>query len=232
MPINRLNYLSFDFETGGLKPGFNEAISIGAKVYGPNFEPLGGESGEFYSLMKPLHFDRLEPGAMAVNQIKVSELEVAPDQGATWKAFIKWASQWNVSGKGTFGGHPHAVGKNIKGFDLLFVDELNKLHAPKGIEQVIFSKKRMFELEDEMFRWHGFSDELENYKLDDYRVYLGMTSDGAHNAMVDARQTGDIMMRFLKFYKAMATKVVKDADGGTRPFVTFRNSFAPKTQTA
>lgn len=229
MPINRLNYLSFDFETGGLDPTFHEAIQIGAKVYGPNYEPLGGESGEFVSLMKPRHFDRLDPRALAVNCKTVEMLKDAPEQGAVWKAFIKWAEQWKVSGKGTFGGHPFAVGKNIKDFDLLFVDELNKLHAPKGIEQVIFNKKRHFDLEDEMHRWFSFSDELENNKMDTFIEYLGFPKEGAHDALVDAQRTGDIQMRFFKFYRTMATKQVKNEDGTTRPFVTFRNSFASKT---
>lgn len=231
MPINRLNFLSFDFETGGLKPGYHEAIQIGAKVYGPNFKPIGGESGEFVSLMKPLHFDRLDQEALAINGKTVEMLEGAPDQGVVWKSFIKWADQWKA--KGGSGGNgastrPIAVGKNIRDFDLHFVDELNKLHAPKGIEQKIFHNKRLIDLEDIMFHWFGFSEELQNYKMDDFRVYLGMTQDNAHDALVDARQTGDVVMRFLQWYKHLFNKVNKYPDGTEKKFIEFRGSFASK----
>ena len=219
MPLNRLNFVVYDFETGGLKPGWHEAVEIGAKVYGPNFEPI--PEAEFVSLMKPLYPDRLDKKALEVNGRTVEELMAAPEQGAVWKKFVGWVGQYNVKGAG-FGGLPIACGKNIRRFDHLFVDELNALHMPKKRDTKIFCNRIDIDLEDFLFHWHCHDDDLEKYAMDPVRDYYGLSRDGAHGALVDCRQTGAMIMRYLKFCKSLRFK--KDESGET--VSRFKGSFA------
>lgn len=201
--MSGLDIISFDFETGGLVPGYNEPLSIGAKAYnGITLQPYPAESGgEFYSLMKPIHWDRLEPKAMEVNKIKIEDLKNAPDQKDVWLKFVEWVGKYNKS-KSAYKA-PIAVGKNIRDFDLDFVDVLNNLHCEKKEKTVLFNRKKS-DLEDYMFSWFEGSPKdkcPENYKLDTLLPFFGMTNEGSHNALIDARNAGDLVIRFLKLHR-------------------------------
>jgi len=201
--MSGLDIISFDFETGGLVAGFHEPLSIGAKAYnGITLQPYPVEhGGEFYSLMKPMHFDRLDPKAMKVNKISIDDLKNAPEQKDVWLKFVQWVFKYNKS-KTSYKA-PVAAGKNIRGFDLGFVDHLNLLHCEKKQETVLFNRTKI-DLEDAMFMWfEGQPQEKcpENGKLDTLLPYFGMSNSDSHNALIDARNAGDLIIRFLKLHR-------------------------------
>lgn len=219
MPRNILNFIVYDFETGGLEPGYHEAVEIGAKAYDSNWDEI--PEAEFVSLMRPLYPERLDKRALAVNGRTVEELMAAPEQGVVWKKFAGWVDGF-ANKKAPFGGRPICCGKNIRKFDNKFLQELNILYLPKKGETKLFSDRFDIDLEDHLFAWHNHDDDLPKYAMDTVREYYGLSKEGAHGALVDVRQTGAMLARFYKFYRRMATKVKAD---GT-PLVQFKGSFS------
>lgn len=201
--INNNTYVVFDFETGGLDPNFNEAIQVAGKAYDPrSLEPIPVEAGgEFMSYMKPEFFDRLTPGAMKVNKISVETLKAAPDVGVVWPKFVEWVQGFNPK-KGSMWTAPIPCGKNIVNFDFKFMEVLNNKWLPKKNETVIWNRI----VQDLDFVLHGwFENELEPAKtnMDYLRGFFGIPSEGAHDALIDCRQTGDLLMRFFKMQRYM-----------------------------
>jgi DNA polymerase III alpha subunit (gram-positive type) len=205
--VNNLDIIVFDFETGGLNANYHEAIQVAGKAYNARtLEPYSiEEGGEFASLMKPLYPDRLDDRALAVNHLTRDELSKAPDQKAVWTQFVSWVMRYNP--KKQVKKAPIAAGKNIRNFDLKFVEALNKKHMPKKEKTLLFSKRRELELEDYIFAWFENSSELENEKMDTLRVFFGMSTEGAHDAIVDVRQTGELLMKFLKLHRQLKKRV-------------------------
>jgi DNA polymerase III epsilon subunit-like protein len=217
-----LDYVVFDFETGGLNPQYNEAIQVAGKAYNARtLEPYPAEQGgEFCSLMKPLYPERLEDGALKVNKKTREELMVAPDQAVVWNQFVDWVARWNP--KKTKWTAPIACGKNIRSFDLEFVKVLNNLHCKKKDKVVLFSERREVDMQDFTFAWFENEAEPEDDKMDTWRKYLGLSSEGGHDALVDVRQTGAVIMRFLKLHRQLQAR--KDKDGNK--LIKFKGAFA------
>jgi DNA polymerase III alpha subunit (gram-positive type) len=213
--LNNLDYIVFDFETGGLKPGWHEAIQIAGKAYNAKtLEPY--VDGEFCSMMKPLHPERLDEDALAVNKKTKEEIMGAPDQKLVWNQFVDWVSRYNPK-KNSFTA-PIACGKNIRNFDLLFAEELCKKHCKKKGSTVLFNPRTQLDLEDQLFQWFENEPEPANMKMDTVRDYFGMSKEGAHDALVDVRQTGELVMRFLNVHRAIQK----------RQIIKFKGSLAAK----
>lgn len=194
----------YDFETGGVDPEIHEAIQIAGKAYDfKSLKEVLGEPGQFESLMRPLDFDKLEDKALEINGKTRDQLKKAPDQAMVWKAFQKWVCNFNPR-KNKWDA-PIPAGKNIRNFDSKFVDSLNAKHfGPKP--PVLFNTHYSMDMDDMLLHWFNDS-ELENFKMDTVRDYTGMRTDGAHDALVDVRQTGEFIMRFLRFYRAQRPKM-------------------------
>lgn len=208
--MNNLNYVVFDFETGGLDPTYHEVIQVAGKAYhGRTLEPFPADSGgEFCSMMKPLYFDRLQDKALECNKITREELKTAPEQKLVWNQFVEWVQKWNIKGKSPFGA-PIPVGKNIRDFDLKFVDVLNVLHCAKKDKTVLFNRKKI-DLEDYLHAWFENESDMPDMKMDTVRDFFGISKVGAHRANVDVEHTGLLVMKFLKLHRDLQGRKGKD----------------------
>lgn len=198
-----------------MDPEYNEAIQVAGKAYNARtLEPYPAEEGgEFESLMKPLYPERLEDAALDVNKKTRDELSKAPDQKMVWNQFVEWVGKFKKKGR-----HPIAAGKNIRTFDLKFAEKLCELHCQKGRKTKLFDSRIVLDLDDLVFNWFEDSDELPNHKMDTLRPYFGLSSDGAHDALVDVRQTGELIFRFLNLHRELRKR--RCADGS--PFIKFK----------
>jgi len=203
----------FDFETYGLDPQTSEAIQVAGKAYrGYDLEPYPPEAGgEFSSLMRPLYPERLdEPSAkraLEINKKTKEDILAAPDQAVVWNQFVSWVGKYNP--KKSAWTAPIASGYNIKDFDFKFVAALNELHC-KGDRTVLFAKMPLYDLQDDIRRWFGTDPDWENFKLDTVRKKFGLSLEGAHDALVDVRDTGFVMMKFLKLYERLRNARIAD----------------------
>lgn len=205
--INNSDIIVFDFETGGLDPTHHEAVSLAGKAYNARtLEPYPIEQGgEFYSLMKPLYPDRLQDEALKVNNLTKDELDKAPDQKIVWNQFITWVKKYNP--KGTQYTAPIGAGKNIRSFDMKFVEVLNLLHSKSKEKTVLFSNYRYIDLQDFLFYWFENSNDFKNEKMDTLREYFNLKGQQAHSAIGDVRDTGELIMRFLKLHRTLKNSV-------------------------
>jgi DNA polymerase III epsilon subunit-like protein len=216
MPINQNYFVSVDLETGGLDPCKHEVLEIAGVAYDArSLEPVPAEAGgEFCSLMKPLDFSALQDQALQVNGITRERLLEAPDQKGVWQAFVRWLDQWCLKGAT---GKPILLGKNVRNFDMAFLDALNARYGPG---KKLFNR-HCIDLEDYLFAWHEDDPSLENLKMDTVRPYYGMGSEKAHTALYDARQAGEMVMRFLKLFRRL--RKMKGKDGAD--FVRLKGSY-------
>jgi len=207
----------WDFETGGLDATRHEAIQIAGKAYnGRTFEPY--PNGEFSSLMKPLYPDRLDPKALACNKKTVDELMAAPPQEVVWPQFVKWVQRWNKSAKKGAFTAPIAAGKNLN-FDKRFMAVLNDLYLPNKNKTIIFNEYRNhLDLQDFIYQYMGGSDELENEKMDTLRVYFGLPTENAHDALTDTRQCGQLIMKFMSLSRKIFEASLRGASVRLLPF--------------
>lgn len=216
--INYTDYIVFDFETSGLSNITDHAVSLAGKAY--NARSLQAypveQGGEFASFMKPPDIEKIDfkSRAFQVNHITREQLEVAPDQSVVWNQFIQWVGKFNP--KGTQWMAPIACGKNIRNFDMGFVEQLNLRHSPKKDKTVLFNKRTIVDLEDLMFTWFENESDPPKHNMDELRGYFGLSKDGAHSAVVDVQQTGALIMKFLSLHRVIQKKQI----------VKFKGAFA------
>ena len=58
-----------------------------------------------------------------------------------------------------------------------------------------------------VFYWFNHSNDLKSYTLDSLRDYMGISKEGAHDAIKDVKDTAEIMIRFLKLHRNLAEKI-------------------------
>lgn len=158
-------------------------------------------------MMKPQHFDRIQDQALRVNGLTREQLAAAPDAGPVWNKFIQWVKGFNK--KGGIMSAPIAIMKNGRDFDMKFIADANAQYA-SGDKTVLFNRRRFRELEDQLFDFFENTDELENFKMDTFRAYAGLTSEKSHSALQDAYQTGVASLHFLKIIRELRRKKTKD----------------------
>jgi DNA polymerase III epsilon subunit-like protein len=209
--INQNYYLVFDFETTGLQvPHYHEACQLAGKVYHPRtLEPVPPEQGgEFCSMMRALHPDRIDAGALAKNRKTVTEIMSAPEPAVVWRNFVEWVARFNPKKNWTTA--PIACGKNIRKFDLPIVHWLNKEYCPKKEKTLLFSHQRDIELEDLLWPWVENDGEVERLSMDWLRDYFGMSKENSHDALTDTRQTGELIIRLLKLNRTLRERKTRD----------------------
>jgi DNA polymerase III epsilon subunit-like protein len=162
--------------------------------------------------------------AFRINRFTKERVLAAPEPKLVWNQFIKWVKGYNKKKGGPLGA-PIAAGKNIRNFDFRFVNDLNERYADKKGKTVLFSTRRQLDLEDLIFYWFEGTNDLLNEKMDTLRDYFGLDHEGAHDALIDCRQEGGLVIKFLKLARDLRRR--KTADG-KQPFIKFEGALAKK----
>ena len=207
-PINNIDYIVFDFETGSADPHTTVPLSLAAMAFNArNLEPIAGAT--FDSLMRPNEdeWDKLQEAALKINGITREELREAPERKAVWESFVGFVNRFRKGKTHTLA--PIPAGQFIKGFDLVIIDRLCQAYGPTDKEgrQNLFNRRNQVDLVDLTFAWYENSNVLPNFKLDTLREHFGMSKEGAHTALVDVQQSGELIMRFLKLHRTMYSRV-------------------------
>ncbi len=195
----------FDFETGNLETGeFATPIQIaGIAMDGRTLELIPVDSGgEFCSMMKPVHFDKIQDGALKVNKKTREEIAAAPGEAEVWPMFCEWVKRHNP--KGTKFTAPIPCGHNIVNFDIPIVESLCKRHKIKASP---LSPINFLDTKHITFLWFENSSRLEKYNLDLLRDFLGMSHEGAHDALQDCRDCATIIAKYLRLMRRTSDQV-------------------------
>lgn len=210
MPINSATLICYDYETSSVNPETTQALSLGAVAINPRTLEIKPNS-DFYSLIRPEKPEEVEAGALAVNKLSMDDLMKAPSIDVVWTDYVKYVEQFNW--KKTSWTAPIQTGYNLRAFDAIITRRLcERFGQFKDGKQTLFSNFASFDLLDDIWRWFDDSNEIKNRKLDTVREYLGIDASQAHNALIDCKQTAEILCRFLKLYRTLFKKVkLKDS---------------------
>jgi len=224
----------YDFETDGVDD-LVQPVQVAALAIDLRMLQIIPDS-EFVSMMKP---DFKERGLESWEAYKANEKiagtaawhgknygktadeifeiwENAPEQQHVWNQFHTYINKYNV--KKTLYNAPIAGGMNIRGFDNVIRDRLNTKY---GIE-TMFWNRDCVDLQDMAFLWLLYRKDCPtNFKMDTLRPYFGISNEGSHDALMDVRQTAEILIRFMKLHREFCQKV---NFAGALANVNFQNS--------
>jgi len=204
-------YCFFDFETGSRVPETTQPLQIAAVLVDP-IKLTIIEGSEFSSYMKPI-FDKdecaakgiapLEDEALNINNITIETLEEAPPTKLVWENFNNHIKKFQ-KGKGSQWNAPIPAGFNIIKFDMIIASRLCKEFGPyseKDNRQTLFHMNYYFDLYQTFFQWFENWNQVNNFTMDKLREILGLSTEGAHDALVDTKQGAQVMIRFLQMYR-------------------------------
>lgn len=211
------NYICvYDYETGGKFANKSQPIQIGAIIIDPKKLSVV-DGGEFESLMRPIEdkdcemfgVEPIQDEALKVNHKTRDELKNAPDAKAVFKKFNEWLANFNTGSNDW--GLPVRAGFNIHNFDDKITERMacgqkTGKKEPYGFGPSdefgakVFHPVHSFDILPMMYSWfeNKYEPALRSMSMDSIRKYFGMTSGGAHDALVDCYDAGEILVRFLR----------------------------------
>ena len=213
----------FDLETDGINPEKCSPVQIAAVIVDPLKLQIVPDS-EFNINIKPealitnpeydyadsdvLDFHAKVKGSSKQDVLKEWNSYQKQDHG--WKMFTSYLDMYHTRSerKSCFSA-PIAAGSNINRFDLKITERLsikyNNLN--KEGKSSLFYPRDVVDLMNMVFYWFEGNNELKNYTLDNLRDYLGISKEGAHDALKDVKDTADILIRFLKLHRNLSNKI-------------------------
>lgn len=204
------DYIIFDFETGSRNPHKTQPTQIAAiALDGRNLAVKGQFNSEIQPIFDDekaisLGLDPIEDEALKITNKTRDQLAEAPSIKSVWSKFTKFVSQYNWKGDTFF--NPIPVGFNIIGFDLIIVDRLCREYGPYDSErnqQKLFSKVYKIDIMDNIFTWTESDPSVRSISMDALRERMGLSSNGAHDALQDVKDEANIFIKLLKTHRAV-----------------------------
>jgi DNA polymerase III epsilon subunit-like protein len=204
------DFIVFDWETGSRNPHKTQPTQIAALALdGRNFKV----KGQFNSEIKPIlndeeaiaaGLDPLQDEALKITGKTREALENAPCLKSVWNKFTKFVSQYNWKGNTFF--NPIPVGFNIIGFDMIIINRLCEQFGPWDKErqqQKMFSKIYKFDIMDNIFAWTESDPSVKSISMDALRERMGLSSENAHDALQDVKDSANIFIKLMKTHRAV-----------------------------
>jgi DNA polymerase III epsilon subunit-like protein len=220
--INYNKICVFDFETDGSDPKCCSPVQIAAVI----IDPLKLEivpNSEFNIFFKPevlandedyqyttdiLDFHAKVRGSS--KEAVLAEWKKYPSQDQSWKLFTNYLTMHHSrSSKKSQFSAPIAAGYNINRFDLPIIDRLSRKYGNTNKEDRsdIFYPRDVLDIMNLVFYWFENNSDLKNLSLDTLRDYLGITKDGAHDALKDVKDCAEILVRFMRLHRNLGNKI-------------------------
>ncbi len=215
----------FDLETDGVNPDICSPVQIAAVIVDPrkleivpdsefniNLMPEALESDASYDYRDS---DVLDFHAKVRGSSKEEILKGWKDyqkQEVGWNMFLSYLNMYHVKshgGKKSCFTAPIASGYNINRFDLRIIERLSKKYNNLNKEgrSSLFYPRDVVDIMNVVFYWFEGNNELKNYTLDNLRDYMGISKEGAHDALKDVKDTAQIMIRFMKLHRNLSEKI-------------------------
>jgi DNA polymerase III epsilon subunit-like protein len=220
--MNNNKICVFDFETDGSDPYLCSPVQIAAVMIDPlNLEII--PASEFNANFKPEVLEKdpkyeyttdiLDFHAKVKNTTKdkvLAEWNTYPKQELSWKMFVDYLDKYHTrSTKKNQFSAPIAGGYNIYRFDLIIINRLSQKYKNTNKENTtnLFYPRDVSDVMNLVYYWFSHSSELKSYSLDSFRDYLGISKDGAHDAIKDVKDTAEILIRFMKLHRNLSNKI-------------------------
>lgn len=202
--------ICFDFETGGRNPHRCQPTQIAAiALDGRNFKL----KGTFNSLMQPIindeeaiaaGLDPLEEEALKITKKTREELALAPLPKVVWTKFEAFVQKYNWKGTPFFA--PIPCGFNIIGYDMHIVNRLCKQYGSWDEErqqQKLFHQIYKIDVMDDVWLWTEGDPNIKSISMDSLRERMGLSSENAHDALQDVKDTANIFIKLQKSRRAV-----------------------------
>lgn len=202
----------YDLETDGKDSRTCQAIQVAALVLNLNnldyYRQKNGDPIYFNSLIKP-NLETFDDGSTKIHGKTREMLETAPLPEIVWKDFARFVRQYNLRGKNDDFCAPIPAGFNINNYDSIIVEracQTHKLVRTDG-KQALFNGRLSFDVMQMVKDWFWWSKEPKSISLDNLRDFFGISREGAHDALKDVTDTGDILIKFLSLTRDLGQRV-------------------------
>jgi DNA polymerase III epsilon subunit-like protein len=204
------DFVIFDFETGSRNPHKTQPTQIAALALdGRNFKVKGTFNSEIRPILNDEEalaagLDPIEDEALKITGKNREALSEAPLLKSVWSKFTKFVSQYNWKGEAFF--NPIPVGFNIIGFDMIIINRLCKEYGPwdgDRNQQKLFSKVYKFDIMDNVFAWTESDPTVKSISMDALRERMGLSSENAHDALQDVKDSANIFIKLMKTHRAV-----------------------------
>lgn len=213
----------YDMETDGKDPRTCQPVQIAAVAINLRdldyYKTPSGDLVYFNSLMRP-DLETFDDSSTRIHGKTREMLADAPLAPQVWHDFARFVRQFDLRGKNDDYCAPIPAGYNINNYDSVIVDRLcaeYKIQRKDG-HQGIFNRRLAFDVMQMAKDWFWWSREPKSISLDNMREFFGISKVGAHDALKDVRDTGDILIKFLGLTQELGRRV------------KFRNCFGEKPQ--
>ena len=225
--INLKKICVFDFETDSPDPLTCQPVELAAIMIDPRKLSFI-EGSEFSSMMRPVdigdedyyevHKDTIDWHARTLSKEPMEVLESwkeAPLQKNVWGDFKRYLNMYHITDKRkSIFTAPLAAGANILNFDLPIIQRLSEKYkdvGKRGETKLFYGRDRIDTLLISFLMWEN-REEPTSYSMDATREFLGMSSEGAHTAIQDVKDTGQLLIRFMRLIRRQTGHVnFKDA---------------------
>lgn len=201
MALNDNYIIVYDFETCSAKPQTTEITQIAAQVIHPETLELGPT---FNSECSVLDVSLIEEGALEVTGKTREGIASAPHPKVVWGEFVAFVQKYNRSATKSAYKAPISAGWNIDGFDSKITERYCQQYGPidkKKNCQALFSSVYSIDLMKIFWLFAENTNDIENMKLTTILEFLGLSSEGAHDALVDVRNTAKVLSRTMKLFR-------------------------------
>ena len=207
--MNR-DIIVFDFETGGRDPNTCQVTQLAALALdGRNFNLKGTFNSEIWAevdddkaMKKGLA--PVEEGALKVTGKTREQIAKAPKPKVAWKKFCAFVDKYNWKGTSFFA--PIPAGYNILGYDMIIIDRLCKEYGPwdeTRQKQKLFHQIHKIDMMDNYWMWTEGDPSIKSRSMDSIRERMGMSTENAHDALQDVKDTTNLMIKFMKTHRAV-----------------------------
>jgi len=214
--MNNRWIIVFDLETDSPNPDTCNPVEIAAVPVDPRtleikteqafratIKPDGLDSEEYFTKERQSTIAWHAKTRGVETEAIVADWKTGQSEKVVWKNFMSYCSKYEVDKKpGQWYTEPIPAGYNIVGFDLPILYRLAEKHKTK----FPLSKVTKIDMMDILFMWFENLEEPANMKLDTFRDFLGLESDGqAHEALSDTIDEAKLMVKFMKFHRKQAS---------------------------
>lgn len=213
----------FDFETDGSNPDSCSPVQLAAVMVDPVKLEIIPDS-EFNVKCKPEVMEEdidyryttdiidFHARVKGCSQEQIyDEWKSYPSQQIAWTSFVSYLDKYHCGNrkKKTMFSAPIAAGYNINRFDLKIINRLSQKYKTIDTKENVsslFYPRDVLDIMNLVFYWFE-SSELKSYSLDNMREYLGLSKDGAHDALKDVQDCAKILIRFLRLHRSLCQKI-------------------------
>jgi DNA polymerase III epsilon subunit-like protein len=214
----------FDFETDGSDPEVCSPVQIAAVIIDPiRLEIV--DNSEFNITCKPEVMEKnpeyrydtdiidFHAKVRGCSQEEIyAQWRTYTSQEIAWNSFVTYLEKYhcgNRKKKNLFSA-PIAAGYNINKFDMKIINRLSEKYKnieTKEKKSNLFYPRDVLDIMNLVFYWFENISEIKSYSLDTVRDYLGISKEGAHDALKDVKDCAEILIRFIRLHRNLGNKI-------------------------